>query len=77
MIGYTLWLGLRVGIGNLSDAGELSILTTLFVNMFACCAVYTYLAIVQTDKAVRSNWIAYLVTSCVDTVLLIVWVSLY
>ena len=53
LIGYTLWLGLRVGIGNLSDEGELSLLSVLFVNIIACGGMYTYMAITMTDKAVR------------------------
>ena len=77
LIGYTLWLGLRVGIGNLSDEGELSLLSILFVNMIACCSVYTYLAISQTDKAVRQNWLAYVITTSADSVMLILWIIFY
>ena len=77
LIGYTLWLGLRVGIGNLSDDEELSVLSLLLVNMIACGAFFIMTAVVQNEKAVRMNWIAYLVTSSLDTVLLILWIVLF
>ena len=77
LIGYTLWLGLRVGIGNLSADDELSVLSLLLVNMIACGVFFIVTAVVQNEKAVRMNWIAYLITSSVDTVLLIVWIILF
>ena len=77
LIGYTLWLGLRVGIGNLSDEGELSLLSVLFVNIIACSGMYTYMAITMTDKAVRQNWMAYVITTSADSVMLILWIIFY
>ena len=77
LIGYTLWLGLRVGIGNLSADDELSVLSLLLVNMIACGVFFIVTAVVQNEKAVRMNWIAYLITTSVDTILLIVWIILF
>ena len=63
---------------NLKDAGEITLLSILFVNKMVNCAFFIYYLINTKDMDIlHLNRIVYIATTTAETALLITWVILY
>ena len=73
---YTVWMSLIAGSAN-TTTGELTLLCLMFVSKVANSGFYIYYAIAQSIEALRINWFAYMSTTSLENVCLIIWVILY